>query len=415
MDTTTAPRHRVAVAVAHTRDELDAVMDASTWSMSTAEAGQTLVELHRVKAQVAELEARVAVHAEGVGVGSEEGASSAAVWVANRTRQTRPAAHGAVKLGRQLEAYPATREALAAGVVCEAQVRVILRWLDRLPVDLGAALVARAEQHLMDAAAEHDAKALGWIGRRLWEVIAPEEADAREAELLAREEAAAARASVLTGFDDGEGKTHFKGVMPSFHWAALQKALHALAAPQHLTARELGAVAHKPTPERLGQALCELIETIAAKDLPATGGVSATMTITLDHHTLTGDLEKAGVLDAGGRISPGMARRLACEAGIIPVVLGGESQVLDVGRKSRLFTQTQRIAVLHRQRGMCAAEGCDRTRGLHVHHLDPWSSGGKTDLAKALALCHWHHRRIHDTTYQATHLPHGEVRFHRRT
>lgn len=44
-------------------------------------------------------------------------------------------------------------------------------------------------------------------------------------------------------------------------------------------------------------------------------------------------------------ISAATARRLAFEAGIIPIVLGGDSQVLEFGRARRLFTKEQRLAL----------------------------------------------------------------------
>jgi hypothetical protein len=120
------------------------------------------------------------------------------------------------------------------------------------------------------------------------------------------------------------------------------------------------------------------------------------------------------VLDTGEKISPGMARRLACEAGIIPVVLGGDSQPLDVGRKSRFYTEAQRIAMLVRDR-RCRAEGCDRVTGLHAHHKTRWADGGNTDLKDGVSLCHWHHNRAHDNNYRTTYHPNGNVTFHRRT
>jgi hypothetical protein len=185
-------------------------------------------------------------------------------------------------------------------------------------------------------------------------------------------------------------------------------------APKHQTATHGAGVERRPTPEAMGQALCELIERYPVSKLPKAGGVNATVLVTIDLDTLLGRLDKAGVLDTGERISPAMARRLACEAGLIPLVLGGESQPLDIGRRRRLFTDHQRLAMTVRDRG-CAAEGCDRTTGLHAHHQTRWTDGGTTDLHNAISLCHWHHARAHDTTYEVTHLPTGKVQFHRRT
>uniref|UniRef100_UPI003783B634 HNH endonuclease signature motif containing protein n=1 Tax=Nocardioides sp. TaxID=35761 RepID=UPI003783B634 len=136
--------------------------------------------------------------------------------------------------------------------------------------------------------------------------------------------------------------------------------------------------------------------------------------VLIELDVLLGRLEKAGVLDTGEKISPALARRLACEAGIIPVVLGGDSQPLDVGRRRRLYSKAQRVAMFVRDRG-CRAEGCDRTTGLHAHHKTRWADGGNTDLAAGVSLCPWHHARAHDTHYQTTYQPNGDVTFHRRT
>ncbi len=418
MAQTTTPRHPVAVATAHLHAELDTVADASVWSMDADETGQTLVSLERAASRLAELKARVAAHAEFVGVGDDVAASSTAAWLAHTTRQTRGAAAATMKLGRSLEAHPATRDALAAGRILVEQARVILRAIDRLPDTLDPALITKAERHLLDLAGDHDARALTRLGKRLFEVIAPDEADAREAALLEAEEAAAAKACHLTMVDDGHGKTSGTFTLPTVHGAALRKMLAAIAAPKHQHATKgagnsdgFGA---RPTPEALGHALCELIERYPADDLPDTGGVSATMVVLIDVDTLMGRLEKAGVLDTGEKISPAMARRLACEAGLIPVVLDGPSQPIDVGRKSRNFTEPQRVVMLVRDGG-CKAEGCDRTTGLHAHHMVRWVDGGRTDLANGILLCGWHHQRAHDTRYTTTYHANGDVTFHRRT
>ena len=117
----------------------------------------------------------------------------------------------------------------------------------------------------------------------------------------------------------------------------------------------------------------------------------------------------------GHRISPGLARRLACRAGIIPAVLGTQSQVLDLGRRTRFHTEPQRIALAIEQGG-CTAEGCDWPPGMcHAHHDQPFSSGGATSVKNGRLLCPRHHARAHDPAYTTTSLPGGKVRFHRRT
>ena len=151
-----------------------------------------------------------------------------------------------------------------------------------------------------------------------------------------------------------------------------------------------------------------------AEHAPHAGGTSATVVVTMTLETLMGGL-KAAQLDTGHRISPGLARRLACRAGIIPAVLGGQSQVLDLGRKTRFHTAPQRIALAIEQGG-CTAEGCDWPPGMcHAHHDTPWHQGGDTSVKNGRLLCPRHHARAHDPTYEMTKLPGGKVRFHRRT
>jgi len=90
------------VAVAHIQTEIDAATDASLWSMDPAETASTLVEVTRAKSRIAELEARIAAHADELQVGHATGATSTASWLAHQTQQTRQAAFGTVRLGYDL-------------------------------------------------------------------------------------------------------------------------------------------------------------------------------------------------------------------------------------------------------------------------------------------------------------------------
>src|SRR3954464_5762360 len=128
------PRHRVSVAVAHSHAALDAVSDASVWSMDAAETTATLIQLTRLKARVAELEARVAEHADDEAVDA---------W-AHRTRQTRPPGLGQVKLGQALVTRGHVRDALAAGDLVVEQWNVIVTALDQLRGRVDPALVIRS-------------------------------------------------------------------------------------------------------------------------------------------------------------------------------------------------------------------------------------------------------------------------------
>src|SRR3954451_8077974 len=374
--------------------------------MDPAETATTLVEVTRLKAKVAELEARVARHADETQLGEGAGATSTANWWAHQTKQTRAAANRTVRFGHQLDTHPLTRDALAAGHLLADQASVIIDAVTNLPDDLHPDQVAKAERHLLAEAADHDAKTLRILGKRLLEVIDPAAADAHEADLLAKEEAKAAQACRLTMVDDGHGKTHGRFTLPTLHAAQLRKMLLALAAPKHQAATHgpRAGVERRPGPERMGRAFCELIDRIRATDLPQVGGTDATIVVTISYESLIGQLEQAGVLDTGEHISPAAARRLACTARIIPAVLGGTSEILDLGRAKRFFTRAQITAMMFRDKS-CVAEACDWPPWMcHAHHWQRWTDGGPTDLHNGGLLCPRHHAMAHT----------GTVALHRR-
>lgn len=102
-----------------------------------------------------------------------------------------------------------------------------------------------------------------------------------------------------------------------------------------------------------------------------------------------------------GAASTGTLRQLACEAEIIPVVLGGDSVPLDVGRSRRLFSKAQRIALAARDGG-CIFEGCTMPLALcEAHHVSYWDRDhGPTDVNNGALLCPYHHHFIHQGTWK---------------
>ncbi|WP_345761627.1 DUF222 domain-containing protein [Diaminobutyricibacter sp. McL0608] len=96
-------------------------------------------------------------------------------------------------------------------------------------------------------------------------------------------------------------------------------------------------------------------------------------------------------------VSAGTARRLAADANVIPMVLGGNSEVLDLGRKQRLFSPAQKHALAERDDG-CAWTGCPHPPSYaQAHHIRWWDRDtGPTDLDNGILLCSQHHHRVHD-------------------
>ncbi|BCW70379.1 DUF222 domain-containing protein [Arthrobacter sp. NicSoilB8] len=153
---------------------------------------------------------------------------------------------------------------------------------------------------------------------------------------------------------------------------------------------------------------------LATGGLPATGGLRPQIMATIDYRDLlqrlggTGPGEVAGVpggaefLNQGtgslmfsGPITASTVRKLACDADIIPVVFGGEGQVLDIGRASRVFPPHIRKALVARGQG-CAFPQCTiPAPWCEAHHIDYWSWGGKTSTDNGTLLCSHHHHLIH--------------------
>ena len=288
-----------------------------------------------------------------------------------------PAAHRKTRLARHSPASCTSRcgSALADGVLLVDQAEVIIAAVDALPGDLvDDDLRREAQATLIEYAAKYDAKDL----RR------SRETDPRSGRPRGRrgprgqtpgEGRARRRGGRGVPDDRGRARQVARQVHPA--GPARRDAPQGPAGDRRPQTPAPTSTGRRPSPgarPRTGwvQAFMEYIERYPTDQLPHAGGVSATVVVTMGMDTLLGGL-KAAQLDTGHRISPGLARRLACQAGIIPAVLGGQSQVLDLGRKTRFHTEAQRIALAIEQGG-CTAEGCDWPPGMcHAHHDQPWS------------------------------------------
>jgi hypothetical protein len=96
-----------------------------------------------------------------------------------------------------------------------------------------------------------------------------------------------------------------------------------------------------------------------------------------------------------GPVRSELARRLACDASLMRVVMNGRSEPLDVGRRTPVVSAAIRRAVIVRDRG-CRFPGCDRPQAwCDAHHVVHWADGGPTSLANLLLLCRRHHGMVH--------------------
>jgi hypothetical protein len=207
----------------------------------------------------------------------------------------------------------------------------------------------------------------------------------------------------------GDGSVDIRARIPEATASRLRTYLEAFTAPRQ---HEPGV--RTPHERRMGQAFCDVLERLDPATLPEHGGAATRVVVTIALDDLLQGLG-LGTLGDGTPISAEQARRLACTAGILPAILDGDSEVLDLGRSKRLFSPAQRqaLAVRHRE---CRAQDCTvPSTWCEAHHRDPWATGGPTDLTNAELLCSFHHHRIHDPDFGHHRLPDGSVRFHRRT
>ena len=432
------PRHPVLVCTEVMDAALKEAAGVDPGFMSLADKRVALVALAGLACRVEALRMRMIAAAEDVA--AAEGHRDVASWLTHRTRahqgSNRRAQLLAVELETRWHLLAAAVQDHGEGRVNLDQAHVIARALGDVSralaeepgvdADQRADILAKAEVHLIEQAADYGPKELKKLGARILDVVAPEYADQVEGRTLEKQEAHARRHTTLTTQVLGDGTTLIKARVPDPVAVRLVTHLEAFTNPRraHLAedadcggyaaADGYGADGERlPYPMRLGYAFCSLLESLDPKRLPLHGGDATRIVVTIPVDQLTSGVG-AGTLADGTRMSVADVRRLACTAGIIPAVLGTGSHVLDLGRTFRLHNGPQRRAMGIRDK-RCRAEGCQiPATWCEAHHLTPWSEGGVTSVDAGVLLCAFHHHLIHDPRYHHTRLADGDIRFTKR-
>lgn len=413
----TLTRHPVLACADVIEGALKEARDVSPAFMRTDEKREALLKLTKLQEQMSGL--TMAIIAEAGDVAEGDGSRSVASWLANQTNADTGTWIAAQRLAEELSGhYELAADALRDGRLSVRQAEVIVRSLNSLGPDVRPELRRQAEAYLVQEAQELRPKELRRVGDAILERLDPETYDDAERKKL---EAALRRAQADTRLNirnRGDGSTQISMRVPEGAAARLKTLLDAFTSPRHdsVDGQRLidPATGKRLTGERArGEAFLALLEAISADALPMHGGSSTTVIVTIDLDSLMNGTG-CGTLSDGTRLPAGEVRRLACKSGMIPAVLGGDSQVLDLGRAQRLFSPAQRKALAINQ-PTCRAFGCDvPATWCEAHHLDPWSRGGRTDLDKGVLLCSHHHHRIHDESYLHKRMPDGRFRFNRR-
>ncbi len=117
--------------------------------------------------------------------------------------------------------------------------------------------------------------------------------------------------------------------------------------------------------------------------------------------------DEMGLTDAGVELPPEIVRRLACDAEIIPMILGGPGGPADVGRSARTVPLRLRRLLIARDKH-CQWPGCaEHPSRCDAHHIHHWTHGGPTDLDNLVLLCHTHHHHLHQHGHQMIPQPDG--------
>lgn len=364
------------------------------------------------------------------------------------------------------------RRAIRDTVLNPSQAAVIAEILDRAPTSTRAENLAVAEAELVIAARTLLPRELRRLGTGVLNVLdtdGPAPADPLTADEADRtdptERALAAQtlwyvpgtAVSPSGFGGPIRGLRIGGFLTGEHAELLQVLVDAGAKPRKTPSGELDL---RTLGQRRADALCMILRAAAATGggLPAHGGIKPHLSVTIPYTALTADQPTSrqstertrpspddmvpgaegidrnargidrntagirhlvrsvrsgmggicGKLVFGEPLSAADARRIACDAGIIPIVLGSQSQPLDVGREERLVTPALRRALIARDGG-CVIPGCGAPPGhCDAHHLIHWADGGSTSINNLALVCPPHHRAIHRNTWHLT-ITNGQV------
>ena len=401
-----------------------AALGAVDWDdVQPAELPAIMQELERMRTRLDGVRLEVAGRLEETGAAAEQGWASTKDFLTAVSGGRKGAGGGLVRLAAGLRDLDGVRDGLADGWLSADKARVIAGRVAQLPrVD---DVRRRAEELLLEKARDLDATDLD----RAWpEVVQDLDPDGH---LLGREldlplaERSAHHARYLAFSDDSFGGVRIRGYATSEEAELVKSVLLPLSAPvtgppggcggKRLDfSRPGGGGAPCPDPEcghdgrdprefgvRLWDALVELCGRAQTADvLPETHAAPPRLLVTVALDDLRAGARGSGTLPGGQHLSVEAVRRLACDAGVIPVVLGSRGQVLDVGRTRRLVTAAIWIALVARDRH-CAFPGCRRLpSACDAHHIVHWADGGATCLDNLVLLCRHHHTVVHRTAWR---------------
>jgi hypothetical protein len=299
----------------------------------------------------------------------QAGSVSPIDWLRHNCHMTEGAAAARVAVGRRMFELPESLQALASGKIGFAHLTVMTRTAD-------AVGDAFEEPKLLKEAEQSSPGKFFHTCRHYRHSADPVGYAAEQAEQVENRSLRLSRAE--------DGWYLLSGVLDSIGGAAVRNALEPLA-------RKSGEHDDRNRERRLADALVEL----------ATERSQTQINVTSTLETLLGVTGSAAAeMDFSLPISSTTVERMACDCSVARILLGSESQVIDVGRSRRVVSGPARKALEVRDRH-CQWPGCDRpAKWSAAHHVVHWIHGGATDLDNLVLLCHRHHWMVHEGSWQ---------------
>ncbi|MDO9319444.1 MAG: DUF222 domain-containing protein [Gammaproteobacteria bacterium] len=290
----------------------------------------------------------------------------------------------ATKYAKSLQQLPGIDDAFRSGTISYSKVRAMTR-----------SATPENEQMLLQVALHGTAQHVEQLVRKYRRAESLTDDRCAESQYEARE---------LTCYFDDDGMLVLRGRMTPEDGAVFMKAVEAMVAAQNppvVADEETASLPEKTFPQKRVDALLALTEQAMSTMEDGLQPVNSA-----DKYQVVVHIERSNEqhcsIESGAHhlpLSPATARRLCCDASLVPVLEDASGNVLNVGRKTRAIPPSIRRALQLRDRG-CRFPGCCESRYVDAHHVQHWCDGGETRLDNLVLLCRHHHRLLHQEGYE---------------
>ncbi len=380
------------------------------YTQSVSDLLSALDTLQAAKGLLRTYELQVLGRLEEMGAAQELGARDTVELVSERYRLDRAGVRKDLAFTAALRKYLVVAAALPdpadpsrpAGVSPEL-AKVIVNTLEKAPSTVPVETLTVAEEQMVKMARVSNPRELTEFGQTVLSRLDTDGPEPAEDEAVAKE---------FLRLRQTEGGVKFSGFLAGASGEQFKTQMHQGSKPHKTIDGERDP---RTQDQRQADALKASMD--AAAGNPDHPGVPH-ITVTIDFNDLKASLAAApaalgggtgagttssgavGELVFGDNLSAGAVRLLACDAAVLPIVLGGDSQPLDVGTEQRFVNRYIRRALNKRDKGCVVCKAPPWM--CHAHHIIHWAEGGPTSLHNLALLCAAHHRAVHNGQWAIT-------------